>query len=37
MTEDPAERGQLWTVRKGLYTAVAGARPSAISSAWTKR
>jgi len=32
MTEDPAERGELWTVRKGLYTAVAGARPSGTTA-----
>ncbi|MCD1146178.1 FAD-binding oxidoreductase [Kocuria sp. LUK] len=28
LTDDPAERAALWTVRKGLYTAVAGNRPS---------
>ena len=27
LTSDPAERASLWKVRKGLYTAVAGARP----------
>jgi D-lactate dehydrogenase len=27
LTVDPAERAALWTLRKGLYTAVAGARP----------
>ncbi|MGN8027726.1 FAD-binding and (Fe-S)-binding domain-containing protein [Microbacterium sp. 22242] len=32
LTEDPAERGELWTVRKGLYTAVAGARPSGTTA-----
>ena len=32
MTQDPAERGELWTVRKGLYTAVAGARPSGTTA-----
>lgn len=32
MTEDPVERGELWTVRKGLYTAVAGARPSGTTA-----
>ncbi|MFF3066106.1 FAD-binding and (Fe-S)-binding domain-containing protein [Oerskovia sp. NPDC057915] len=26
LTRDPAARGRLWRVRKGLYTAVAGAR-----------
>ena len=28
LTEDAAERGRLWTIRKGLYTTVAGHRPS---------
>ena len=28
LTDDPAARAALWTVRKGLYTTVAGARPS---------
>ncbi|MBS1673546.1 MAG: FAD-binding oxidoreductase [Actinobacteria bacterium] len=32
MTEDLAERGELWVVRKGLYTAVAGARPSGTTA-----
>ncbi|MDQ4214865.1 FAD-binding and (Fe-S)-binding domain-containing protein [Microbacterium capsulatum] len=32
MTQDPAERGELWLVRKGLYTAVAGARPSGTTA-----
>jgi D-lactate dehydrogenase len=32
MTRDPAERGELWTVRKGLYTAVAGARPTGTTA-----
>ena len=27
-TSDPAERASAWSVRKGLYTAVAGARPA---------
>ncbi|WP_240759811.1 FAD-binding oxidoreductase, partial [Phytoactinopolyspora endophytica] len=27
LTREAATRGQLWRVRKGLYTAVAGARP----------
>ena len=27
LTVDPAQRAALWTLRKGLYTAVAGARP----------
>ncbi|MET9256472.1 FAD-binding and (Fe-S)-binding domain-containing protein [Streptomyces sp. NPDC003717] len=27
LTRDPAVRGRLWHLRKGLYTAVAGARP----------
>ncbi|MBD5784805.1 FAD-binding oxidoreductase [Cellulosimicrobium terreum] len=28
LTRDPATRERLWRVRKGLYTAVAGARPA---------
>ncbi|WP_237840900.1 FAD-binding and (Fe-S)-binding domain-containing protein [Cellulosimicrobium cellulans] len=28
VTTDPATRARLWRVRKGLYTAVAGARPA---------
>ena len=28
LTDDPASRAALWTVRKGLYTTVAGNRPS---------
>ncbi|MDO5661592.1 MAG: FAD-binding and (Fe-S)-binding domain-containing protein [Brachybacterium sp.] len=28
MTTDPGRRSALWTVRKGLYAAVAGARPA---------
>ncbi|MGQ1796419.1 FAD-binding and (Fe-S)-binding domain-containing protein [Kocuria oceani] len=28
LTDDPAARAALWTVRKGLYTTVAGNRPS---------
>ncbi|MFI7482218.1 FAD-binding and (Fe-S)-binding domain-containing protein [Kocuria sp. M1R5S2] len=28
LTSDPAERATMWTVRKGLYTTVAGNRPS---------
>lgn len=32
LTEDPAERKALWNVRKGLYPAIAGARPSATSA-----
>lgn len=27
LTRDPSKRAQLWAVRKGLYAAVAGARP----------
>ncbi|MFH5823310.1 FAD-binding and (Fe-S)-binding domain-containing protein [Georgenia sp. AZ-5] len=27
LTSDPMARGRMWTVRKGLYAAVAGARP----------
>ncbi|MBB2943330.1 D-lactate dehydrogenase [Actinoplanes lutulentus] len=29
---DPAERAALWHIRKGLYTAVAGARPSGTTA-----
>jgi D-lactate dehydrogenase len=32
MTTDPVERASLWHVRKGLYTAVAGARPSGTTA-----
>ncbi|WP_426183552.1 FAD-binding and (Fe-S)-binding domain-containing protein [Microbacterium sp. TWP3-1-2b2] len=32
LTTDAAERAALWTVRKGLYTAVAGARPSGTTA-----
>ncbi len=32
LTEDPAARAALWTVRKGLYTAIAGARPSGTTA-----
>jgi len=32
LTTDAAERASLWTVRKGLYTAVAGARPSGTTA-----
>jgi len=32
MTTDAAERASLWHVRKGLYTAVAGARPSGTTA-----
>lgn len=32
LTGDPRERASLWTVRKGLYTAVAGARPSGTTA-----
>ncbi|MGO2745068.1 FAD-binding and (Fe-S)-binding domain-containing protein [Microbacterium sp.] len=32
MTTDAAERASLWSVRKGLYTAVAGARPSGTTA-----
>ena len=31
-TEDPATRAALWRARKGLYAAVAGARPSGTSA-----
>ncbi|MCS3842352.1 FAD-binding and (Fe-S)-binding domain-containing protein [Microbacterium sp. AK031] len=32
LTTDAGERASLWTVRKGLYTAVAGARPSGTTA-----
>ena len=32
LTSDPATRGRLWHIRKGLYTAVAGARPSGTTA-----
>lgn len=32
LTTDAAERASLWQVRKGLYTAVAGARPSGTTA-----
>ncbi|MGQ7297313.1 FAD-binding and (Fe-S)-binding domain-containing protein [Quadrisphaera sp. KR29] len=32
LTSDPAQRAALWHVRKGLYTAVAGARPSGTTA-----
>lgn len=32
LTTDAAERAALWQVRKGLYTAVAGARPSGTTA-----
>lgn len=32
LTTDAVERASLWTVRKGLYTAVAGARPSGTTA-----
>lgn len=32
LTSDPARRAGLWHVRKGLYTAVAGARPSGTTA-----
>lgn len=32
LTTDAAERAALWHVRKGLYTAVAGARPSGTTA-----
>ncbi|MGF3056420.1 FAD-binding and (Fe-S)-binding domain-containing protein [Microbacterium sp. YY-01] len=32
LTDDPATRAQLWHIRKGLYTAVAGARPSGTTA-----
>lgn len=32
LTTDTAERASLWNVRKGLYTAVAGARPSGTTA-----
>ncbi|MGO1316949.1 MAG: FAD-linked oxidase C-terminal domain-containing protein, partial [Cellulomonadaceae bacterium] len=31
-TSDARERGELWKLRKGLYTAVAGARPSGTTA-----
>ncbi len=32
MTQNPTERASLWHVRKGLYTAIAGARPSGTTA-----
>ncbi|MCZ2261853.1 FAD-binding and (Fe-S)-binding domain-containing protein [Isoptericola sp. QY 916] len=32
LTTDPATRKRLWRVRKGLYTAVAGARPAGATA-----
>lgn len=32
LTPDPAARAALWHIRKGLYTAVAGARPSGTTA-----
>ncbi|PFG43834.1 D-lactate dehydrogenase [Isoptericola jiangsuensis] len=32
LTSDPAERRALWAVRKGLYAAVAGARPAGTTA-----
>lgn len=32
LTRDAAERAALWHVRKGLYTAIAGARPSGTTA-----
>lgn len=32
LTEDPALRGALWNVRKGLYATIAGARPSGTTA-----
>lgn len=32
LTTDAAERASLWHVRKGLYTAIAGARPSGTTA-----
>lgn len=32
LTTDAAERAALWTLRKGLYTAVAGARPAGTTA-----
>jgi D-lactate dehydrogenase len=32
LTADPARRAQLWHIRKGLFTAVAGARPSGTTA-----
>ena len=32
LTVDPRERAALWSIRKGLYTSVAGARPSGTTA-----
>jgi D-lactate dehydrogenase len=32
LTADPRERAALWSIRKGLYTSVAGARPSGTTA-----
>jgi D-lactate dehydrogenase len=32
LTRDPRERAALWNIRKGLYTSVAGARPSGTTA-----
>ena len=32
LTDDPAARAALWTVRKGLYAAVAGSRPEGANA-----
>lgn len=32
MTQDPARRAALWKVRKGIYPAIAGARPSGTTA-----
>lgn len=32
LTVDPGERAALWSIRKGLYTSVAGARPSGTTA-----
>ncbi|MDN5854666.1 MAG: FAD-binding oxidoreductase, partial [Actinomycetia bacterium] len=32
LSSDPATRGQLWHIRKGLFTAVAGQRPSGTTA-----
>jgi D-lactate dehydrogenase len=32
LTQDPAQRAALWHLRKGLYTSVAGARPSGTTA-----
>lgn len=32
MSADPATRASLWHIRKGLYTAIAGARPSGTTA-----